>query len=49
MAAIADKILTHPADYAHLGAGAIDRIRSQYSSAICLPKLARLYGQGIAV
>ena len=40
---MAQEILAYPAAYRHLGPNAVQRVRDEYSSAHCLPRIADFY------
>ena len=48
MADVADRVLSAPGDYRHLGAAAADLVRGRYSVDVCLPQMFALYRAALA-
>jgi glycosyltransferase involved in cell wall biosynthesis len=48
MVEIVERVLDHPADYAHLGRAGVELVRERYSLDICLPQMLALYEEALA-
>lgn len=48
MADTADRVLSNPGDYRHLGATGVELVRQKYSVNVCLPQMLDLYRDAVA-
>ncbi len=48
MAVTADRVLSNPGEYRHLGAAGVELVRQKYSMNVCLPQMLNLYRDAVA-